>query len=181
MILLSIVPCLPTYAVAPTLEILYKATKPAWIAIKNGEVYYTQNGWKPYSADVDKAIFTKFAPAPIQPGVLWNLKPKGVTYGYQIDTKDPTTIALWLNDPQSVQEIPQAGKPAALVPAPDKYWTFTPRKDIFVTLDSEVFATPESPIAIRPQTGTFKGLSGTSASGFSLKNNISESDIKQVK
>ncbi len=164
---LSLLTCLAgtVYAAVPrvTLEVLDKDPKPVWLAIKNGNLYFTKAGWKEYAPELDKDIIIKYEGAS---------DPKGYPYGYQVNTADTTTMALWLNDPKSVHVVKQEGKSDTLLPFPDKYWTFTPGKDIFVTLDSSA--------NIRPQTGTYAGWSGQSASGHSLKNNISANDIKPI-
>ncbi len=147
------------------LEVLDKNPNSVWLVLKNGDSYFTKHGWEywEYESNPSKDIVIKYE------GVA---DPKGVPYGYQILPGAPTTIALWLHDPQSVKVIKQTGKPDSLVPAPDKYWTFTQGKDIYVTLD------PSN--SIRPQTGTYMGWSGQSASGHSLERNISANDIKPI-
>ncbi len=148
-----------------SLEILYKASKPVWVAIKNDDKYFTMNGWKEYTPELAKDIVIKYPGEPKDT--------KGFPYGYEADTGAPTTIALWFTDPGPVEVVYQETGPDAYNPLPNKYWTFTPGRDIFVTLDSSM--------DIRPQTGTYMGLSGTSASGHSLEHNIKNSDIKPIK
>ncbi len=168
-LILFLLPCVASTMYAqPTLEILDKNPNPVWVAIKNGNLYFTKNGWQEFSLDQD--IVSKYEGVQVLKGV-----PQGVPHTYQgVDTKNRTTIALWLKDPTSkkVYAIPTEGKPDSLVPPPDKYWTFTPEKDIFVTLDASG--------DIRPQTGVLMGLLGKSASGYSLQNNICANDIKPI-
>ncbi len=78
-----------------------------------------------------------------------------------------TTLEIYTTDPGdriSAKELRER--------RPDQVYTFTPKKKIYVTWGDTGI--------LRPQTGTQMGLSRTTRSGKSLKDNVTTNDIRLV-
>lgn len=86
---------------------------------------------------------------------------------YTIDRSVPTYLDIQEIDPQDAE-----GKNALYY-----NYEFRPGSDIFVTFNP-FDSKKRGPLY--PQTGTFKGLSGKSKSGYSLANNVKKDGIIQV-
>ncbi|MBA2306592.1 hypothetical protein H0W26_00450 [Candidatus Dependentiae bacterium] len=85
---------------------------------------------------------------------------KGLTQ-LNIDSAKPTYLAVWYK--------PSSG---ITTQAPDKLFSFTPGKTIYLTWE---------PYSVRPTKGRFAGVLGgfgKTESNMSLKNNVSQKDIK---
>lgn len=90
---------------------------------------------------------------------------------FTIDISKPTNIAIWYSKPKK----PEFGAGGLLgfgekifTPKPDKYYTFTPGKTIYLKWSEGNVILPQ------------KGILKKTTTGLSLKNNVTKNDIKEL-
>ncbi|MBA3751207.1 hypothetical protein H0X06_00180 [Candidatus Dependentiae bacterium] len=132
------------------IEIYNKSGKQIWYAIQNG--------------NESSSLFTS---RPISG--------TSVAKYYTADLGKDTILALWFTEPQDFKPkgFLSFNKEWGFNPDPDKVFSFTKGKTIYVTVDSSQ--------NVRPETGPLMGLMKKTQSNFSLKNNVESEDIKSVK
>lgn len=94
---------------------------------------------------------------------------------HTLDIDNETTLALWFSPPKDFEPkgMFSFNKNFAFSPDPDKVYTFTKGKTIYVTLDSSGL--------LRPEASTPKSLWRKTTSGLSLKKNIEAKDITTLR
>ncbi len=132
------------------IEIYNKTGKQIWYAIQNGNEYSPLFTSRPISGTA-------------------------VAKYYTADLGKDTTLALWFTEPKDFKPkgFLSFNKEWAFNPDPDKVFTFTKGKTIYVTVDSSQ--------NVRPETGPLMGFMKKTQTNFSLKNNVKAEDITSVK
>ncbi len=124
-------------------ELINKSASPLWIAITNG-------------GDITGKV------ARVGGGRMTR---------FEIDTKKETEMIVWLKNPGNIalERKWLVGGRVIFDPKPDKIYTFTKGKTIYLTWDMAKFP--------RPQTGPLRGILGKTDSGLSLANNVTKDGI----
>ena len=131
-------------------ELINKSNRPIWIALTNGE--NTTRAHQIDSATSMTRHELRFT---------------------TIDIKKPTQLAVWYSNPGAVsfeKKYTIAGK-KLFKPAPNKVYSFTIGKTLYLTWDKANYA--------RPQSGPLGGALKKTDSNLSLKINVSKGDIKE--
>ncbi len=134
------------------LELINKSKRPIWIVARNGEELS-----RPLKVN---AITPKYR--------------QGIRL--KLDISKPTQLAVWYSDPGTVEYkktklLGLGGKPS-FVPAPNKLYTFTKNKTLYLTWDEANYA--------RPQSGPKIAFGKKTDSNLSLKRNVKKEDIKEA-
>ncbi len=131
-------------------ELVNKSKRPIWIVLINGE---------------NTTLVTKVGPTT-------KIKRLRVSFDH-IDITKPTIMAVWYSDPGEVsfKKKYTIGGARLFKPAPNKVYTFTTGKTLYLTWDKANYA--------RPQTGLLYGKLGKTDSNLSLADNVSKTDIKE--
>ena len=141
-------------------EIINKSKNPIHVVLRNGDDIFSLLG---------KNIFTVDG---LDSGARH-------TWRLGLDISKPTQMAVYYTKPTEV-DIKKTGilglyGPEVFSPAPDKLYTFTKDKTIYITWDKDNFA--------RPQTGPLMGILNKTDSGLSLAQpgNVRKEDITESK
>lgn len=139
------------------IEILNKTGKSIWVTVINAQ------GFKGWEYDFND-------PVEIKPSGL--LEAGSIAFKTNINQK--TALAIWQQKPKSIEisnNILSQGT-WGITPKPD--WLYEVEgegKTIYVTIDKN---------GIRPQTGPRGGNAGKTNSGLSLKQNITQGNLKKI-
>lgn len=139
-------------------EVQNKARRPIWVALVNG-----QRLNQPTKVDE------------IDVKGLKKIVPTVTSSHFKLDITQPTKLAVYYQDPGFVEygktKLGGLVGKEGFIPTPNKVYSFTPGKTIYLTWDASNFP--------RPQTGKRAGLAGETESGLSLANNLTPTDIKE--
>ncbi len=133
-------------------ELINKSKRPIWVALTNGD-------------NTTRAM-------EVQPAT--KMERQGLRF-LRIDINQPTFMAVWYSNPGRVsfekKTLGLFGE-KTFKPAPNKVYSFTKGKTMYLTWDQANYA--------RPQSGPLGGKLGKTDSNLSLKDNVSKSDINEA-
>ena len=132
-------------------ELINKSKRPIWIAITSG-------------GDTSRVAKIEPATKMMRHEVRYNIK----------DINQRVKLAVWYTDPGQITfEKKFSGfiGEQLFKPTPNKVYTFTPGKTLYLTWDKANYA--------RPQSGPLGGRLHKTDSNLSLKDNVKKEDIKE--
>ena len=131
-------------------ELINKDNQPIWVTIRqDGKEIIAQKEFKPASDLLSRSL-------------RW--LQLSTEYQAKIDSNEPVELLIWY---QKEQNKRQSYKPLT-TDLPAKHYFFKGGKTIFVNWNNDV---------LYPQKGTAEGLRGSTDSGLSLNNNVTQEDI----
>ncbi len=149
---------------AKEFELFNKTGNPVWFTVKNratdsSKVYETADK-KQQQVDIDtndQTILSIYFKNPAQPAGATGVEGSKGSWGETLT--------------KFVKGVAQTAKRAVGAINPDKQYTFTKGKTIYVTL---------RPNGLTPQTGKWDGLRSVTESGLSRKNNVKQVGITEI-
>lgn len=143
-----------------------KSSGPVWIALMNerGSLFSLAFG----AAEVSSALTNSMSATKVDPsgsGIFGtSITATAIPHNHAMGVSLQMYLAIYLSDPFGAVKF--ANSTAKFSPEPDKAYTFTKGKTIYVTWHGNTRT-------LDPQTGPLGGLLGTNEDGWPLANNVS--------